>query len=281
MLYQAELYPEFRLDPLPERAQKGNMVDLTRRWPLGLGEKRWWLTLVAMLALLAVAVAFDRPLSLWAQSWPESVRGALEQITRYGESDWILIPAGALLVLTAAVAFFVRWKLMRTLLWQFAALYGFILVGVGLPSLIATLAKRAIGRGRPLHFDQYGNLSFAPNWGDWTFQSFPSGHATTAFALAAVIGFVSPRWFYPGLAFAAVIGVSRVALGVHYTSDVIGGAILGLAGAYFVRLLFAGRRWMFEMTPSGTVRMRAMSSLRRYLALKRRGSAPVPQPDRT
>ena len=257
------------------------MVDLTRRWPLGLGEKRWWLTLVAMLALLAATIAFDRQLSLWAQSWPESIRGALEQITRYGESDWILIPAGALLILTAAVAFFVRWKLMRTMLWQFTALYGFIFAGVGLPSLVGTLAKRAIGRGRPDHFDQFGLLGFSPNWIDWTFQSFPSGHATTAFALAAVIGFVSPRWFYPGLVFAAAIGVSRVTLGVHYSSDVVGGAILGLLGAYLVRLLFASRRWMFEMTPSGTIRTRAMSSLRRYLALKRRGSAPVPQPNRT
>ncbi len=256
------------------------MVDLTRRWPLGLGEKRWWRALVAMLAILALAVAFDHPLMVWAQRWPESVRGAFEQLTRYGESDWILIPSAALFLLTAAIALFVRWKLMRTLLWQFAALYGFIFAGVGLPSLVATLAKRAIGRGRPMHFDQYGNLSFGPNWGDWTFQSFPSGHATTAFALATVIGFVSPRWFYPALVLAAGIGISRVALGVHYTSDVVGGAILGLLGAYLVRLIFAGRRWMFEMTPARTIRTRAMSSLRRYFALKRRGSAPVPQPDR-
>jgi undecaprenyl-diphosphatase len=256
------------------------MVDLTRRWPLGLGTKRWWLAAVAMLALLAVALAFDRQLSLWAQSWPESVRGAFEQITRYGESDWILIPAAALYILTALVALFVRWKLMRTLLWQFAALYAFIFAGVGLPSLVATLAKRAIGRGRPDHFEQYGLLSFQPSWLDWTFQSFPSGHATTAFALAAVLGFVAPRWFYPALAFAAAIGVSRVAVGAHYTTDVVGGAILGLIGAYLVRQLFASRRWMFEVTPAGTIRARAMSSLRRYLALKRRGSAPALQPDR-
>ena len=256
------------------------MLDLSRRWPLGLGEKRWWLTVAVILAVLAVTIAFDDPISVWAQSWPESVVGALEQITRYGESDWILYPAGALYILTALVALFVRWKLMRTLLWQFAALYGFILAGVGLPSLIGTLAKRAIGRGRPDHFDQYGQLHFSPNWLDWTFQSFPSGHATTAFALAAVIGFVSPRWYYPGLVFAAIIAVSRVALGVHYTSDVVAGAILGLVGAYLVRILFATRRWMFEASPDGGIQTRAMSSLKRYLALKRRDSARALQPNR-
>jgi membrane-associated phospholipid phosphatase len=256
------------------------MVDLTRRWPLGLGEKRWWLTVAAMLAVLAIAVIFDHPLTVWALNWPESVRVPLEQITRYGESDWILYPAGALYIVTALVALVTRWKLMRTLLWQFAALYAFIFSGVGLPSLAATLIKDAVGRGRPDRFDQYGTLSFQPNWLDWTFQSFPSGHATTAFALAAAIGFISPRWFYPGLAFAAVVGVSRVSLGVHYTSDVVAGAILGVLGAYLVRILFASRRWMFEAAPTGEVRARPISSLRRYLTLKRRDIAPAPRTNR-
>lgn len=256
------------------------MVDLSSRWPLGLNEARWWLPATVALAVLVLAFIFDRELSVWAQSWPESVRGALELITPYGESDWILIPAGVLLVITAVVAFFMRWKLMRTLLLQFCALYGFIFVGVGLPSLIATIVKRIIGRGRPQHFDQFGTLSFQPNWLDWTFQSFPSGHATTAFALAGVIGFVSPRWFYPALVFAAAIALSRVSLGVHYTSDVVAGAILGLLGACAARLFFARRRWMFETTADGGVVARPMSSLRRYLRLKRRGNAPVPQLNR-
>ena len=256
------------------------MVDLTRRWPLRFGTRGWWLAGGGVLATLGVAVAFDRDISVWAQTWPESVRGALEQITRYGESDWILIPAAGLYILTALVALLVRWKLMRTLLWQFATLYAFIFAGVGFPSLVSTLLKRAIGRGRPVHFEEFGALSFRPNWFDWTFQSFPSGHATTAFALAVVLGFIAPRWFYPALSLAAVIAVSRVALGVHYPTDVLAGAMLGLLGAYLVRWLFATRRWMFEVTPAGTVDMRPMASLRRYLALKRRGSAPAPQPDR-
>ena len=255
------------------------MVDLTRTWPLGLGEKRWWIALIGAAVALGFALAFDRQLSLWAQSWPEPVRFPLAELTRYGESDWILYPAGVLYLVTAALALLVRWKLMRTMLWQFAALYGFIFAGVGLPSLISTLVKRLIGRGRPMHFDDHGLLSFTPNWLDWTFQSFPSGHSTTAFALAAVIGFLSPRWFYPGLVFAAGVGVSRVALGVHYPSDVVGGAILGLLGAYLVRWLFSRRGWIFSPTPGGGIFTRPMASLRRYIALKRRGSAPAPLPD--
>jgi membrane-associated phospholipid phosphatase len=280
VLYQAELYPEFRLDPLPEQGQKGNMVDLSRRWPLGLGEQRWWTTAGAALVVLALSVTFDRDLSLWAQGWPASVRGALEQITPYGESEWILYPSAALFLLTALVALVVRWKLMRTLLWQFAALYGFIFAGIGFPWLVTTLIKGLVGRGRPEHFDHYGALHFSPNWVDWSFHSFPSGHSSTAFALAAVIAFVSPRWYYPALVFAAAIAASRLSMGVHYASDVVVGGIIGLLGAYLVRLAFAQRRWVFEIATDGSVLTRPMSSLKRYLRLKRRGSGPARQPDR-
>jgi undecaprenyl-diphosphatase len=256
------------------------MVDLSRKWPLGLGEKTWWVAMTAALAVLALTLVFDRALSVWAQSSPEALNGVWEFITGFGESGWILYPAAALLVVTAGLALLVRWKLMRTMLWQFSALYGFILAGVGLPSLISTLAKRAIGRGRPMHFDEVGIFGFRWNLTDWTYQSFPSGHATTAFALAAVIGFLSPRWFYPMLVLAALIAVSRVVLGVHYPSDVTGGAILGLLGAYSARFVFALRGWMFRVDPAGGVVRRPLASLARYVSLKRRGTAPTPQPGR-
>ena len=249
------------------------MVDLSRRWPFGLDERRWLPTVAAILALMALALLLDHPISAWAQTWPEPVREALVQLTRYGESDWILYPSAALFLVTSALAMLVRWRLMRTMLWQFSALYGFFFAGVALPGIISSLIKGAVGRARPMYYEQFGTLHFLPNISDWTYQSFPSGHSTTAFAMAAVIGFLSPRWFYPALVFAVGIAISRVAMGVHYPSDVTFGAILGVTGAYFVRVLFARRRWLFEFTPNGAIRLRPLSSIRRYTALRRRRSA--------
>ena len=256
------------------------MVDLSARWPFGLGSPKWWIPALVTVAGLAVAVAYDRELSVYGRSFDPSVVQFFEGITRYGESDWILIPAGALLALTAAVAVFVRWKLMRTLLWQFTSLYGFIFLGVGVPSLVATLAKRLIGRGRPDRFDEFGLLHFQLNWDRYGFQSLPSGHATTAFALAMVLAFLAPRWTYAALVFGALVAVSRVVLGEHYPTDVIVGGLLGILGAYAIRLLFATRGWGFRFRPDGGIEQRQMSSLRRYLSLKRRDSARAPLPNR-
>ena len=280
VLYQAELYPEFRLDPLPEGSQKGNMVDLSRRWPLWVGTNRWWIPAIAGVAAIGAALVVDRQLSVSGQGLRPDIVDFFAELTRYGESDWILIPAGALLLITAAVALIVRWKLMRTMLWQFTALYAFIFFGVGAPSLVTTFLKRIIGRGRPGNFDEYGLLHFQFNWDRYSFQSFPSGHATTAFALAMVLAFLAPRWSYVALVFGVVVAASRVILGEHYPSDVLAGAIVGTLGAYAVRLFFASRGWGFRIAPDGSIRQRQMSSLRRYLILKRRGSAPGPQTSR-
>ena len=62
-----------------------------------------------------------------------------------------------------------------------------------------------------------------------TSHSLPSGHSTTAFAAATILGAYFPRFRLPFYALAALIAWSRVVVGVHYPLDVIAGALLGVA----------------------------------------------------
>jgi len=63
-----------------------------------------------------------------------------------------------------------------------------------------------------------------PNGGD---QSFPSNHATQAFAVASVIGSHYPRARWLAYGVAGGVGFARVYHDAHYTSDVVAGAAIG------------------------------------------------------
>lgn len=80
----------------------------------------------------------------------------------------------------------------------------------------------------------------------WKEPSFPSAHAAIAFATAAVSLYLFSDLFGPWLFVAAfVVALSRVAVGVHYVSDVVFGGILGFVVG---SASWYGLMWLFFMT---------------------------------
>ena len=72
--------------------------------------------------------------------------------------------------------------------------------------------------------------------------SFPSGHATVAFASATVLALAVPRLRWPLYGLAVLIAWSRVYVGVHYPGDVLAGEVLGVAIAIALRMLAGALR---------------------------------------
>jgi membrane-associated phospholipid phosphatase len=111
------------------------------------------------------------------------------------------------------------------------------------------LVKEVVRRERPNGEDQL---------------SFPSGHASNAFALAAVAqGHYGWKEGVPAYALAGVIAVSRLQRNAHYLSDVLAGATLGyIVGRTVVRVngqaLDSPRRAQFSLSPVVTRRSRAL-----------------------
>jgi undecaprenyl-diphosphatase len=90
-------------------------------------------------------------------------------------------------------------------------------------SLVVGALKDVFDRSRPPEADPgLGSLVAIPEN-----DSFPSGHAATAFAAATAIGILSPRMRPYALALALGVALSRVYLRVHFPLDVLAGALLG------------------------------------------------------
>ena len=109
-----------------------------------------------------------------------------------------------------------------------------------------TIAKWVAGRVRPIKViapfefspfpEGFAGLFTADN------MSFPSGHATLAFASAATLAHLLPRYKRLFYTVAAVVGIERVLEQAHYLSDVVAAAAFGI-GAFHISLFVLSRRF--------------------------------------
>ncbi len=238
------------------------MRDLTRPWPFGLSRRTLWWFVAGFVVVIAVLHLADHALIVWGDGLPDNVHAIFKWITRWGESDWILVPSLAGIGLAWLLALATRGGL-REWARQLLVVCCFIFAGVGLPSLVATLLKRIIGRARPEEWTEAAPLSFTPlNWDAYSYQGFPSGHSTTAFSLALTIAFIWPKGLWPMLGVAVLIAASRIITGQHYLTDVTAGAVLGTLGAFAVRNFFASRGWLFAKGEGGEITRRPFGPIR-------------------
>ncbi|MBS1894343.1 MAG: phosphatase PAP2 family protein [Actinobacteria bacterium] len=110
--------------------------------------------------------------------------------------------------------------------WRRAALAAVLSAGVALA--IAKVLSEIVDRARPFVVEPHGVHLFTAHAAD---PGFPSDHATGAFAVAMAIYLRNRAWGALALVAAAVLAVGRVAIGVHFPSDVLAGAVLGCAVA--------------------------------------------------
>jgi len=185
--------------------------------------------------LLTISYALiDRPLTIFCQDLNPELVQIFQWITKLGKSTGYLVGFAALFV-------FFKYYLRRPIAANRAL---FLLAVITLSGLITDLIKPLVGRLRPKLLFEASLYGFEPLRIGYEYNSFPSGHATTVFALAAALSLFFPRWRLPLVGFAAVVGLSRIIVGAHYLSDVMAGAYVGIMTVFLLVLLCRRRGWM-------------------------------------
>lgn len=209
--------------------------------------REWWrdhppaqLAVILASALLLVVVFIDGPVLQFARETEPGVRRVIANLTLIGDSGWSLLLslAAALILGFAARRAGMRDRpVLRFMRGQALFLFTAVLAS----GATVSFAKHLIGRARPAALDPPRVLAIEPAAFDAPWASFPSGHATTAMALAVGLGLLCPRYRTAFLCVGLWAAFSRALLGAHWLSDVLAGIVWGLLGAWLVWRRFAPR----------------------------------------
>ena len=202
------------------------------------------LSLAALFLLFYAVLQMDRP----AIEWVRSLQGVW--IERVGDTGYLL---GKGWTLAAISGLFVAAGYARAnQAWRLTGFRGWVAHAV--VAVLVQGLKHGIGRPRPrLHRD--GEFFTGPGL-ESGLDSFPSGHASASFAVAAVVARYHPALAWPAYALAGFVAATRVFRGSHFVSDALAGVVLGLLVgtlaatpvsdwmAALRRLLLAGTPWL-------------------------------------
>lgn len=227
-----------------------NLIDAPRRGRAAMAAA------IFVLALGAAALS-DATFATDAAHAPHALVALGLFVTAFGTSEYMfafsaLIAAVAILALGRGHT---TWHGGSLRLVAERAIYFFAAVGVS--GILVQVVKHVVGRARPKLFAVDGAFSFHPLSAQNVLASFPSGHTTSAFAAAVALGYVKPAWRWALLGCALLIGLSRIVVGAHFPSDVVGGAALGTSVSLGLARSFA-RRGLAFASRGGRVAMKPL-----------------------
>jgi membrane-associated phospholipid phosphatase len=177
---------------------------------------RYVQALSMILCLPVVAFLVDQQVHTWSPSWkmlPLDLFIGMVNPLGYGVNPLVIC-----LALYGLARYGERPRLHEA---AWCASWTFVIAGS-----IEFALKHLVGRPRP----DAGAMSMLPIGPSYTpnFDSFPSGHATSVFAVACAFAYFYPRLRWPLYLLAACISVGRLYLNRHYVSDVLAGAMIGI-----------------------------------------------------
>ena len=207
--------------------QKGFFTPVSFRQTLA--KAKWLLVWYGLFLLASAAFVFSinkgSSFRYLTQNHTAGADSFFKYFTHFGDG---------LFVLALCVVFLIQKKYYQSLL---------IFITYVVSGILSQVIKNVVLADRPqLYFSKLGQtIHEVPGVKMYTIHSFPSGHTTTAFALAIMLALI-----YPGkpihflfLAMAIGVGFSRIYLGQHFPIDVWAGACLGVMSSLLVFFLFS------------------------------------------
>ena len=184
---------------------------------------------ISLMAILILTVFFTGN----AQNWDIDIAKSINP-ENPNNGYWKTISGSAYFLSAAAPIYFITKGFIKNDV--AAKRKGYRILGaIAIELTVSELMKTGFSRKRPA--ESYPGEIFP--YSNARGRSFPSGHTSLVFATAASLSIECKKWYVilPSYAYACSVGYSRIYLGVHYPTDVIVGAALGIGSAYLCHWL--------------------------------------------
>jgi membrane-associated phospholipid phosphatase len=210
--------------------------------------------LIAFLAACAVWASFklDEPVrhavvQTQGKGWKKSDDFRFKTgVRKFGDWPWLMAAGG--------IGLAISWKLRNR---EWMRIVAAAMIASTIAGLLANTSRLTTGRTRPRESPAIAQGFYGP-WregrltiGDPPFNSFPSGHAATAFGFAGVIFFARPWLGVGAITLALLIAWSSIMVGSHHLSDVVVSICLSLFASWWTWRwvqrhgdAFAGKVWL-------------------------------------
>lgn len=188
-------------------------------------------SLIAVLSIvLPLIMFFDTAIATYLESDPLQIKTICEVLTGVGDA---IVYFGIALVGLAISA----WRGWRV--WQYRFL--FVLLALSSSGVLVRILKFIIGRQRPHITPLHDAMAFQPFSMHWSFHSMPSGHAQVCFAVATIMATLHPKGLSVYFTLAFLMSITRPLIGVHFVSDIIAGAWVGIIGVLWAKVIWDAR----------------------------------------
>ena len=184
---------------------------------------------LATVSLTTISYFFiDKPVAFFCRTLDQRIVDIFQWITVLGHSTGYLISFFLLFL------FFKFYNHRR----HYANRSLFLFVAVALSGIVANIVKIIVARYRPMMLFEANLYGFDFFRIGHEYNSFPSGHVTTVFSIAAALSLFFPKYWAPFFVYALVVSASRVIIDTHFVGDVIAGAYIGVTTVLFLAWLY-------------------------------------------
>jgi len=204
---------------------------------------RWFVAgVVTVAACLGLMLWVDEAVARYMRALGDTTLvAAFSQVTKLGNSAiWYAVALIGISVAAAAAkrkpeihAGVVMRKRLRAWL--------FLIASMAASGFLVNAIKLVVGRERPNSLFDDGMATFYPMSSMTESWSFPSGHTQSIWAAMLALSCIYPPLRMPCLALAVLVSISRVIVGAHFVSDIVGGAFIAIVVACVFRHLFERR----------------------------------------